>query len=226
LNRIPSQENVTSDGQIVRPLQNAIATHAPARYASPVQRIGLLGGSFDPIHTGHVLVAQAALEELALDRLFFIPAARSPFKTEQTPAPAELRLALVRLALAGRPNCEVDDTELRRGGTSFTIDTVRDYTRRFPGAKLFYLIGADNVLQLPQWREPAELAQLVEFVVIPRPGETPGPLPAPFRGQYLAGFPFGVSASQIRARVRAGRSIELLVPPAVAEAIRNYRLYL
>lgn len=191
-----------------------------------MQRIGLFGGSFDPIHTGHVLLAQAALEELALDRFFFIPAARSPFKTEQTPAPANVRLALVRLALAGRTNCEVDDTEVRRGGTSFTIDTVRDYARRFPGAKLFYLIGADHVTQLPQWRAPEELAAQVEFAVIPRPGETPAPLPAPFRGRQLVGVPFGVSASLIRARVRAGQSIEHLVPPGVAEAIRNNQLYL
>jgi nicotinate-nucleotide adenylyltransferase len=207
-------------------LQIRIATSRATLYPAAVQRIGLLGGSFDPIHTGHVLVAQAALEELALDRLFFIPAARSPFKTDQPPAPCELRLALVRLALAGRTNCEVDESELRRGGTSFTIDTVRDYARRFPNAKLFYLIGADNVANLPKWRNPEELAALAEFIVIPRPGELPVPLPPPFRGQYLKGTPFGVSASQIRARVRAGQSIEHLVPPPVAEAIRNYQLYL
>jgi nicotinate-nucleotide adenylyltransferase len=191
-----------------------------------VQRIGLYGGSFDPIHTGHVLVGQAAIEELQLDRLFFIPAARSPFKPEQSPAPCAVRLALIRLALAGRPDCEVDDLEIQRGGTSFTIDTVRCFGQRFPTAKLFYLIGADNVAGLPQWREAEALAGAVEFVVIPRPGEAQTPVPPPFRGHYLGGFPFGVSASQIRARVRAGLPIEPLVPAPVAEAIRNNRLYL
>jgi nicotinate-nucleotide adenylyltransferase len=191
-----------------------------------VQRIGLYGGSFDPIHTGHVLVGQAALEELQLERLYFIPAARSPFKPEQQPAPCELRLAMIRLALAGRTDCEVDDVEIQRGGTSFTVDTVRYFAQRFPGAKLFYLVGADNVPGLPKWREADMLAQLAEFVVIPRPGDAPVPLPAPFHGQYLKGFPFGVSASQIRARVKAGQPIEPLVPAAVAEVIRNYRLYL
>jgi len=191
-----------------------------------VQRIGLYGGSFDPIHTGHVLVGQAALEELQLTRLFFIPAARSPFKPEQSPAPCELRLAMIRLALAGRTDCEVDDIEIQRGGTSFTIDTVNYFAQRFPEAKLFYLIGADNVAGLPKWRDPNELAQRVEFVVIPRPGEVPEPIPPPFHGQYLKGFPFGVSASQIRARVKAGQPIEPLVPASVTEFIRNNRLYL
>jgi nicotinate-nucleotide adenylyltransferase len=191
-----------------------------------VQRIGLYGGSFDPIHNGHVLVGQAAIEELQLTRLFFIPAARSPFKPDQQPAPCEQRLAMVRLALAGRVDCEVDDVEIQRGGTSFTVDTVRYFAQRFPSTKLFYLIGADNVASLPKWRSPEELADLAEFLVIPRPGETPVPIPAPFRGQYLKGFPFGVSASQIRARVKAGQTVEHLVPAPVAEAIRNNRLYL
>lgn len=191
-----------------------------------MQRIGLFGGSFDPVHLGHLLVAQAAVEELGLERLFFLPAAQSPFKPDRQPAPAPERLRLLRLALAGKTNCEVDDQEIRRGGTSYTIDTVRDYERRFPAAELFYLIGADNMPTLPQWREAAELARRVEFVVIPRPGQPPAAFPPPFRGQWLTGFPLGVSSSQIRARVQAGLTIEQLVPPAVAEAIRNYQLYL
>ena len=188
--------------------------------------IGIFGGSFDPVHTGHLLVAQAAIEELQLTRLFLIPAACSPFKLDQQPTPAAQRLAMLRLAFAGKTDCEVDDLEIQRGGTSFTIDTVRHFAQKFIGAKLFYLIGADNVPKLNQWREANELATLAEFVVIPRPGDTPRPLPSPFQGRYLTGFPFGVSASQIRARVRAGLPLEPLVPTAVAQHIRNNRLYL
>lgn len=191
-----------------------------------MQRIGLFGGSFDPVHLGHLLVARAAVEELGLERLFFIPAAQSPFKPDNHPAAAPERLRLLRLALAGSTNCEVDDQEIRRGGTSYTIDTLRDYARRFPAAELCHLIGADNVPTLPKWRDAAELARLAEFVVIPRPGQPPATFPPPFRGRLLTGFPFGVSSSQIRARVKAGLPVEHLVPPAVAEAIRNYRLYL
>lgn len=189
-------------------------------------RIALFGGSFDPVHLGHLLVAQAAREELELSRLYFIPAAHSPFKPDRRPSAPNERLRLLRLALAGKTWCEADEQEIKRGGISYTIDTARDYHRRFQNAKLFYLIGADNVAHLPKWRESNELARLLEFVVIPRPGQTDVPIPAPFRGHMLKGFPLGVSSSQIRERVMSGAPIDHLVPTAVAEAIRNNRLYL
>jgi nicotinate-nucleotide adenylyltransferase len=191
-----------------------------------MQRLGLFGGSFDPVHHGHLLVAQAAREELGLNRLFFIPAAQSPFKPDAKPSAASERLRLLRLALAGKEWCEIDAQEIERGGLSYTIETVQEYARRFGGAELSYLIGADHVAQLPKWRAAEELARLARFAVIPRPGDSDVALPLPFRGQTLRGFPFGVSSSQIRARVKAGLSVEHLTPGPVAEAIRNYRLYL
>jgi nicotinate-nucleotide adenylyltransferase len=191
-----------------------------------MKRIGLFGGSFDPIHLGHLLVAGTAREELGLTRLFFIPAAQSPFKPESTPAPGHERLRLLRLALAGEAWCEIDDQEIQRGGVSYTVDTVRDFARRFPESERFYLIGADNVAQLPRWREADELARLTSFVAIPRPGEIEITFPPPFRGRLLKGFPVAISSSQIRARIKAGQPVDHLGPPAVAEAIRNSRLYL
>ena len=188
-------------------------------------KLGLYGGSFDPVHLGHLLVAQAALEELALDRLCFVPAAQSPFKPATTPAPAEARLRMLRLALAGWTRCDVDDQEIRRGGTSYSIETVRTCAARFPVAELFYLIGADHVPTLPKWRESEALARLVEFVVIPRPGDAPGPAPAPFRLRSLRGWPVQVSSSEIRARLAAGQTVNHLVPPGVAELIRREQLY-
>ena len=188
-------------------------------------KLGIYGGSFDPVHLGHLLVAQAAVEELGLDRLFFIPAAQSPFKPDSKPAPASARLQLLRLALAGGTNCEIDEQEIRRGGVSYTIDTLRDYRQRFPRAELFYLIGTDHVARLNDWREPAELAKLAEFVVIPRPGGKPADFPPPFRGRALKGFPLAVSSLEIRARLKAGLAIEPLVPPAVAEAIHAAKFY-
>ncbi|MBI4658442.1 MAG: nicotinate (nicotinamide) nucleotide adenylyltransferase [Verrucomicrobia bacterium] len=190
-----------------------------------MERIGLFGGSFNPVHLGHLLVAQAAREELQLDRIVFTPAARSPFKPGIELAPAAQRLRMLRLALAGQPDCEIDDQEIARGGVSYTIDTVRSYVRRFPQAELFCLIGADHVNQLPLWRDAPELARLVQFVVIPRPGQTLADAPPPFRSHPLRGFPLGVSASQIRERVRNGLPIHWLVPPAVVEAIHIDRLY-
>ncbi len=191
-----------------------------------MERIGLFGGSFDPVHRGHLLVALAACEELKLGRLYFIPAAQSPFKPETKPAPASERVKMLRLALAGYTHYYVDEQEIQRGGISYTIDTVSNYVKNFPGAELFYLVGADHVAQLPKWRSAEQLAKLVKFVVIPRPGEVPATLPAPFRQQTLIGFSLALSSSQIRARVRARLPIEPLVSAAVAEVIRNNRLYL
>jgi len=189
-------------------------------------RIGLYGGSFDPIHLGHLLVAQAAREEVALDKVVFLPAAQSPFKPERTLSPDAARAQLLRLSLAGESYCEIDLQELTRGGISFTIDTVRDYKTRCPAAHLFYIIGSDHVAQLPKWRDSGELAQSVEFLVLSRPGEAETPFPSGFKGQRLKGFPLGLSASQVRDRVKNGLPVDLLVGRAVAEAIRHNGLYL
>jgi nicotinate-nucleotide adenylyltransferase len=196
------------------------------QWGPDMRRIGLFGGSFDPVHLGHLLVAQAAREEVELETLFFIPAAQSPFKPERQPTPSAARLRLLRLALAGKPWCVIDEQELQRGGVSYTIDTVRAYRLRFPGAELHYLIGADHVEKLPKWRDAEQLAALARFLVIPRPGRPNVPLPEPFSGRTLAGFPLGVSSSEIRGRVASGLTIQQLVPDAVAEAIRNNGLYL
>ncbi|HSH92890.1 MAG TPA: nicotinate (nicotinamide) nucleotide adenylyltransferase, partial [Roseimicrobium sp.] len=138
-------------------------------------KLGLFGGSFDPVHEGHVLMAHAALEELSLDRLCFIPAAQSPLKPDAPPASGPVRTAMLRTALAGEPRFSIDDQELVRGGISYTIDTVRAFLAASPGVELFYMIGADHVPVLPKWREADQLAKLVEFIVVPRPGEEPQP---------------------------------------------------
>jgi nicotinate-nucleotide adenylyltransferase len=188
-------------------------------------RWGLYGGSFDPLHCGHLLVAQAALEELALDRLFFIPAAQSPFKPGSRPAPDAARLRMLRRSLAGQSRTEVHCDELTRGGVSYSIDTVNAFRARNPGAELFWLIGADHVPTLPQWREALALAEAVTFVVIPRPGQPQATLPPPWRLRHLRGWPLGVSSSEIRDRVRNGMSFEHLVPSGTAEIIASEGLY-
>jgi nicotinate-nucleotide adenylyltransferase len=190
------------------------------------KRIGLYGGSFNPVHLGHLLVAQAAEEEARLERLHFIPAAQSPFKPHLPLLNGTERVRLLRLALAGRPSWEIDGGELDRGGISYTIETVRQYHQRFPTAEIFYLIGADHLSQLPKWRDSAELARLAQFLVISRPEQPDPEVPLPFRAIKLRGFPFAVSSSEIRRRIAAGQSIQNLVPDVVAEAIVNYRLYL
>jgi nicotinate-nucleotide adenylyltransferase len=133
---------------------------------------------------------------------------------------------MLRLALAGHTRFSVDPQEVERGGISYSVETVRVFARRYPEARLYYLIGADHLPQLPRWREAASLAELVEFIVISRPGEANLSAPEPFRTVALNGFPLALSASQIRFRVQAGLPLSGLLPDAVAEAIRNNRLYL
>ena len=197
----------------------------PPQNPDRAPRLGLYGGSFDPLHRGHLLVAQAALEELALDRLFFIPAAQSPFKPGSRPAPDAARLRMLRRSLAGQSRTEVHCDELTRGGVSYSIDTVNAFQARNPGAELFWLIGADHVPTLPQWREALALAEALTFVVIPRPGQPQATLPPPWRLRHLRGWPLGVSSSEIRDRVRNGMSYEHLVPSGTAEIIASEGLY-
>jgi nicotinate-nucleotide adenylyltransferase len=188
-------------------------------------KLGVYGGSFDPVHLGHLLVAQAALEELSLDRVLFVPAAQSPFKPGVQPAPAAARLRMLRMALAGSNRFVVDDLEIVRGGISYTIDTLREILARRPSARVSWLIGADHAPTLHLWREAGALAELAEFIIIPRPGEPPAPAPAPFRVRSLRGWPLAVSSSEIRRRAGAGLFIRHLVPPGVAETIEAEGLY-
>jgi nicotinate-nucleotide adenylyltransferase len=178
------------------------------------------------VHLGHLLVARAAREELALDRMYFVPAAVSPFKQAQQSAPASHRLCMLRLALAGWEWCAVSEVDVERGGVSYSVDTVRTFAARCAGARLFFLIGADNVGTLPQWRNADELSRLVEFVAIPRPGEAVVQAPEGFRVSWLKGWPAQVSSSEVRRRVKAGQPVDHLVPDRVAEFIRNNGLYL
>jgi nicotinate-nucleotide adenylyltransferase len=191
-----------------------------------MNRIGIFGGSFNPVHLGHLLIAEAAQEELGLAHLFFIPAAQSPFKPGVQLAPTAERLRLLRLALAGQNRCSIDEQEIVRGGISYSIETVENYAARFPADELWYIIGGDHARLLPTWRQAEDLAKLVQFAVVPRPDRGLDLLPAPFRGRALQGWIFDVSASEIRERVRAGKRITWLVPPAVEEAIYNNELYL
>jgi nicotinate-nucleotide adenylyltransferase len=191
-----------------------------------VKRIGIFGGSFDPVHLGHLLVAHAAREEMNLDQLIFVPANLSPFKTRNHPAPEALRLRMLRLALAGLNWCSVSDLELKRGGISYTVDTVRSLASQFAGCRLFLLIGEDNLAGLPEWKEAGELKARVEFLVIPRPGSsTAAELPG-ITLHWLKGWPIKISSSVIRQRVREGLPVDHLVPPGVADIIRHNQLYL
>jgi len=192
---------------------------------SSPQSIAVLGGSFDPVHNGHVMIARSALEELELDRLIVMPAAQSPFKPDQQLAPAEARMEWLRMAFIGEPKVEISSWELDRGGVSYSIDTLRALAVAHPKAELFYLIGADHVATLTEWRGADALAAAATFVVVPRPGAPEEAFPKPFRGRYLQGKPMAISASEIRGRLRAGRSVANFVPPPVAQLLKSMQIY-
>jgi len=189
------------------------------------RRIGLFGGSFDPVHSAHVMMARKALNELQLDRLFIIPAARSPFKPEQQPAPDEVRLAMLNAAFEKVAGCVIERLELEREGVSYAIDTVRSFAGRFPDSELFYLIGADHVPTLPQWREADALAQILTFVVFPRSGGPDVEFPETFDGRCLEGELMDISSSDIRVRIREGKSVNHLVPSAVVGILSKKQIY-
>ena len=190
-----------------------------------LQSIAVFGGSFDPVHNGHVMIARSALAELELDRLIVMPAAQSPFKPDQALAPGIARMEMLRAAFSGEPEIEISSWELDRGEVSYSIETLRALAAEHPEAQLFYLIGADHVATLPQWRESDALAAAATFVVVPRPGAPEEAFPQPFSGRYLQGKPMAISASEIRERVRAGRSVANLVPPPVAQLLNSMQIY-
>jgi len=193
---------------------------------STARRVGVFGGSFDPVHLGHLLVAHAAREELRLDGMIFVPTRCSPFKPDRPPTGGGVRLRMLRLALAGLEWCAVSDLELRRPGVSYTIDTVQQLREECGPDLLFLLIGEDHLQTLPQWRAFEQLRELVQFVVVPRPGFSPAPAPTGVTSHRLTGWPAQISSSAIRERIREGRSVDPFVPPAVAEVIRHNGLYL
>jgi len=184
-------------------------------------KIALYGGTFDPIHHGHLILAREALEQLGLDRVVFVPAARSPFKPGIESTAAEVRLEMVRAAIEGEEAFSIDESEIARGGTSYTIDTVFAAKERWPGAELWWLIGEDHVGELPKWHRAEELREMVHFAVFARGGTDVS---------HTHGFPriarrVDVSATEIRARVARGASIRYLLPEAVSVLIEQHRLY-
>jgi nicotinate-nucleotide adenylyltransferase len=184
-----------------------------------LKKIGIFGGSFDPIHHGHLILARDALEKLQLDEVLFIPAAISPHKLERESTTADVRLAMLRAAINGEPLFAFDTMELERPGPSYTIDTMAALRQREPAAEFFYLIGEDNVARLSSWRRFQELSKIVQFVVLDRSGLRSGH-PYPAIRRHLE-----ISATDIRNRVASGQSIRYLVPPAVEIIIHEEKLY-
>lgn len=189
-----------------------------------LKRIGIFGGAFNPIHLGHLAVAQAAQEKFKLDKVIFIPSCQSPHKTAGFPVSAENRLRMVRLAIAGNPLFGISDVEIARGGKSYTVDTIKHFRKIFPvPVKLYFIVGEDSFLQLKAWKSIDEILTLAACIVVNRPGYTVFVSGLKHVTATMPGI--DISSSFLRQRLTQEKSVRYLVPESVFKYIEKKRLY-
>jgi len=199
-------------------------------------RLGLFGGSFDPVHYAHLLLAECCREQCRLDRVDFLPAAVPPHKQGRQLTPAQTRIEMLQLAIAGHEQFAVGRYEVDRGGVNYTVDTLRHYHQQDPDAELFFLVGADMLHDLPHWREPEAICELAILVAARRPGDPDldftrlAGIASPERielfGRHQVKMPqIDLSATDLRRRVAAGLSIRFRTPRAVQKYIETHGLY-
>ena len=183
-----------------------------------MSKVGVFGGTFDPVHVGHLAIANAALDELGLDRVYFVPARRSPLKQDGPIASAEDRLAMLAAAIRDEPRFRVTKVELDRKGPSFTIDTLESLRGE---GELFLILGSDAYADFERWREPARIRELATIVLAARPGAPNAPAAVRMLDSPL----MDISARELRTRAARGRSLRYLVPEAALRYIEEHRLY-
>lgn len=194
-------------------------------------RLGVFGGSFDPVHFGHLRMAEEARTQAGLDRVLFIPTQVSPFKVGRQVTPGELRVQMLHIAVEDNPAFAVSDVEVARPGPSYTVETLRLLREQHPAAELLFLTGTDAVRDLPKWREPEEILSLARFLVAGRPGvdraEVLHALPDTWeeRISFIEMQELDISSTYLRERIREGRSVRYLLPRAVEEFIAAHGLY-
>lgn len=198
--------------------------------------MGLFGGSFNPVHLGHLVMAQDALERFGLDRVLFVPASTPPHKSGAALLAADHRIEMLRIAVEGDSRFEVSDEEIRRGGVSYSVDTIRAMKDRYPAARLHFIVGGDTLRELRTWKSIEEILTLCEIVTVARPGETLANVPPASLGvpeshakrllkNVVMGHLMDISSTDIRQRVVRGQSIRYLVPAGVEQYIASRRLY-
>ena len=194
-------------------------------------KLGLLGGTFDPVHLGHLILAESCLQACQLDALWFLPTGIPPHKDASQLTPGPDRIEMLKLAIAGHPHFSVEPLELERDGVAYTVDTLEEIHRTHPQAELLFLIGADSLNDLPNWRMPQRIAELAQLVAVNRGSDQEAKLPAELDEQITARVQqvhipgIDISATEIRNRVRQDRSIRYLVPRAVEIYINEHQLY-
>ncbi len=187
-------------------------------------KIGILGGTFNPVHIGHLILAEEAREKLYLDKVIFVPAFLPPHKDNSDVAPAPDRYKMARLAIFGNRNFCVSDIEIKRNGRSYTIDTIREFKKVYPNDELYFVIGSDLLKYLDEWKDLSEILKMVKFIVATRPGYPLEKIPS-----YISTMPIravDVSAFEIRNCVKENKSFRYLVPEVVYRYIKRKKLYL
>lgn len=197
-------------------------------------KTGILGGTFDPVHIGHLKVAEEVKKRLGLQNVIFVPAGQPWMKSNKTITPVEQRVEMVRLAIAGHPDFELSLSEVNRPGSTYTVQTIREFRRKFgEGAEIYFIIGRDGLWRLPQWRSVGQLIKLCRIAVVPRPGFSlpdmdamEKQVPGLSGSVVLLDKPeIDVSATEIRRRVAQGVPWKTMVPAPVAEYIKEHGLY-
>lgn len=189
-------------------------------------RIGIYGGSFDPIHYGHLLLAESAREQLNLDKVVFVPAAIAPHKRGQESAPATARIEMLKLAISGNAALEVSLLEIDRGGVSYTVDTLTALRDAHPDAELILLVGGDTLADMPNWKDPEQIVKIARLAVVDRPGSSFEQITLPGAEILHVSMPLiDLSSREIRNRVARGESIRYWLPRAVEQYILHSNLY-
>lgn len=186
-------------------------------------KIGILGGTFNPIHIGHLILAEEVREKVGLDKIIFVPTYLPPHKEDFGIAKAKDRLTMVKLATEGNPYFFVSDKEIQRDGRSYTIDTIREFKKEYPQDELFFLIGSDLLKYLEDWKDLQEVARLVTFIAATRPGYPLEEIPSYIKTVAIRAV--DISGFQIRECIKQSRSFRYLVPEAVYKYITGHKLY-
>ncbi len=190
------------------------------------RKIGIWGGTFDPPHIGHLIIAQEVKEKLKLDQIFFIPAALPPHKKKIKISPSLARLQMINLAVKDNPDFRVLDLELKRKGASYTVDTLRDLTRRYPGTQFFLILGEDNLNYIQSWKDLHEIFSLAKVIFVPRPGFKNNKAKSRLKkGVFLKLRGIDISSTEVRERIKKGKSIRYIVPDEVQKYIKKKGLY-
>ena len=187
--------------------------------------IGILGGTFDPPHNGHIAIADQARNQLGLDVVYFVPTFIPPHKRQQSATSAQHRMAMLKLAVHGRTEFIVSPMELMRGGISYTVDTLRSFRDRFPKDKFVLIIGADNLVQFNSWKSPKTILQLASLAVYRREGFNASLKESDLDFIVLKGRMYPISSTEVRNRIEAGRSVRAMVPASIVSYINRYSLY-